>query len=318
MTSDTNVLSKTQALICEDGDLGLAQIPLPPLAFDQIRIDVKAIGLCRTDLYAIAGEIPTWSKLFVPGHEFSGVVSEKGSGEIGLAVGDRVVVNPLVSCSECGDCKSANGHLCSQTAFMGVDFDGACCDQITVNQSWAYRIPDSLSFVNAVFAEPIAATLAILKANIYPEQKGLLIGDSRITELAQRVLIACKFKNVEVARLDQARGLSPDRFDFVIETEATTAVFVEMARLVRPRGTMILKSRQHLPIALSLREIIQKEPTISVVNYGRFDHALQLLVDGSVKVDDLVGKQFALDDYADALALAAENESKKIFIVPGN
>ena len=322
MPTDIQAPNATTALVCNAGKLQLTQTPLRPLDPGEILIDVTALGLCRTDLYAINGEIETATNCFIPGHEFAGIVaktsSEMYASKNEFEIGDRVVVNPVISCGACIDCESDKSHLCSQAQFMGVDLDGACCGQVIVSAANVFPIPAHLSCAEAAFAEPVAATLAILNANISPKQSGLIVGESRISILAQRVLSACGFANISILSLQKARTLSPSQFDFVIETDATTEVIAEMARLVRPRGTLILKSRQHRPLEIQLLNFIRKEPTISAVNYGPFPLAVQLLAEGKVKVDDLIGQNFPLSEFELAFKAASAYESKKIFLIPGS
>ncbi|MFK7767830.1 MAG: zinc-binding dehydrogenase [Mariniblastus sp.] len=285
---------------------------------NDVLIDVKAIGLCRTDLYAIDQKIETANPTFVPGHEFSGVISELGCDVSNLSVGDRVVVNPVLSCQQCSDCVENNEHLCANTKFMGVDFDGACREQVAVPGRLVFRVPEALSFRESVFAEPVAATLAVLNADITPEQKGLILGTGRIAKLAESVLRASDFSRIETANLDQARMLSANQFDFVVEVNATTEVLHQMGRLIRPRGNLILKSREYRPLEITIRDLIAKQPKISIVNYGRFTDAIQLLTDGRVDVKNLIGETFALSDFDAAFEAARSDESEKIILNPGS
>ena len=242
-----STITKTQrAVIRSNGSLSIERVPSQNVGDGEIAVEVMAVGLCRTDLYAIAGEIQTKSGNLIPGHEFSGRVLAVAENVLTVQVGDRVAVNPVVACGKCCDCSNHNRHLCCNISFMGVDFDGACREQITVRENTAHRLPPNFPFEEAVFAEPIAATLGILNSGIRPSEKGLLLGEGRITQLAARVLRARHFNNVSVSSLSSASQFPAEAFDFVIEAQATTEVFREMMRLVRNRGRLILKSRQHV------------------------------------------------------------------------
>ncbi len=312
----------TSALVRTLTDAGaklrIKQVETSVLAKTQVLIEVRAIGLCRTDFYAISGAIKTKPGALIPGHEFSGVVVKTGDSVHNVSVGHHVVVNPVVPCGKCDDCRKKQSHCCAKTNFMGVDLDGACRENLVVNASACYRVPEHINFEVAAFAEPVAATTSIFKANISPTEKGLLIGDSRIAKLANRVLLAHGFDQIQSASLDEASLLESDQYDFVIEADVSTKVFQEMVRLIRPRGKLILKSRQHHPIQLVPREIVLKEPTIHMVNYGRFDQAVDLIVSERVRVDDLVGRNFPLRYFATALKYAAASEKRKTFLIPGD
>ena len=285
---------------------------------EQVLIEVRAIGLCRTDFYAISGDIKTKSGTLIPGHEFSGVVIQTGAKVNHISPGEHVVVNPVISCGECDDCQADQAHSCAKTKFMGVDLDGACRDHLVVAANACYRFPEQISFEVAAFAEPVAATTSIFKANISPTETGVLIGDGRIAKLANRVLKAHGFNQIQTVSLAEAMSLESDQFDFAIEADASTEVVQAMTRLIRPRGKLILKSRQHHPIQWVLREMILKEPIIQMVNYGRFDQAVDLIASGKVRVDDLVGRKFPLKHFATALKHASASEKRKTFLIPGD
>lgn len=306
-------VASTPALVVDDDATGVRDLPLSPMTARDVLIQVRAVGICRTDLYAVSGEIPTRQRSFVPGHEFAGVVATVGNAVTNVAVGMPVAVNPLRSCERCRDCQHGRFHECVSAELMGVDFDGACADYVAVPASAVHQIPEDLSFEAASFAEPVAAVLGVLKAGINSDHEGLIVGNNRISELTRRVLAAEGFRQVQMATLAESDDLPASRFDFVIETQATSEMLRAVIRLVRPRGTVILKSRQHQPVSLTLRDIIPKEPILRVVNYGPFDDAVRLLATGSVVVDDLVGERFSLARHSEAFAQAARCESRKTF-----
>ena len=316
MELKTNIAKSTISLVCEAGTLRLKSTELPDLKTGDVLVQVKAIGLCRTDLYAIGGDIATHRRAFIPGHEFSGQVLATGSGVAAIQVDDRIVVNPVVGCGNCTDCKSRDRYLCSRARFMGVDFDGACREQVVLNQEMVHVLPSELSYLEAAFAEPVAATLAIFKAGIRPDQRGVVLGEGRIAELTRRVLTAKRFLNIEIATSRDSVQLPDSAYDFVIETGISTQLFREMKRLVRPRGTLVLKSRQHLPFEMVPRDLIQKEPRICFANYGRFEESVELLATRRVRVEDLIGPQFPLDEFQSAFSSAIFDESHKVFLVP--
>lgn len=317
----------SKKLVCQQGSLALESYDSSEIemADDQVLIDVRSVGLCRTDLYAIDGGIKGLTR-FVPGHEFSGVVakvSDRAKTTAGLAVGQRVVVNPVLACGQCEDCRRGEVHWCAETRFLGVDQDGALQDSIAVSANQVFPISDSLNFDEAAFAEPVAATLGIFNANVLDpaeakSQRGLLVGRGRIFKLAQRVMEAKGFSNV-LAYDPFSDSKAPEgEFDFVVETELSSTVLRALIRFVKPRGTIILKSRSNLPFGLIPREWIPKQPVIQLVNYGRFSEAVVLLESRSVLVEDLIGPRFSLDDFELAFDAARRSDAQKTFIQVGS
>lgn len=283
-------------------------------AADEVVIGVKSLGLCRTDLRVFNGQLAVPRPL-VPGHEFSGVVARVGRNVNSVGVGDRVAVNPVLACRSCEFCNESPQD-CQHTQFLGVDLDGACAEFATVPQSATFRIPDTLGFDTAAFAEPVAASLAVLNADIKPNQQGVLLGSNRIAVLTRRILEAHGFLNVTCCGENDSSRLPANTFDFAIETLATTATVNTLIRSLRPRGTLILKSRQPTPVQLTISDLLPKQLRIECVNYGSFHKAIDLLNSGTVNVQDLVGPSFAIADFQQAFVNAAQDEYVKTFIKP--
>ena len=302
------------ALIVNPGKQPVLEDRVVSISPHELAIQVQAIGLCRTDLRVFDGTIPVSTPL-VPGHEFAGVVVAIGDDVASFKAGDRVVVNPVYPCGRCNFCEQSP-ELCQQTKFLGVGLDGACRQFISVPESAVFPIPDSLSFREAAFAEPVAASLAVLNASIKPENKGVLLGSNRISELTMRILSVNGFNNITRCSEADLANLPSHTFDFAIETMATTETINHLIRCLKPNGTLVLKSRQQTPIELTLADLLPKRLRIECVNYGPFSGAIELLASGRVSVKDLVGTEYALSDFELAFAQAAKDEQVKTFIVP--
>jgi L-iditol 2-dehydrogenase len=288
---------------------------VPRLETGEVAIRVAAVGLCRTDLYVLDGTLDAnWP--IVPGHEFSGVIESVSSEISDLHPGQRVAVNPVLPCGTCRYCRAANPRDCQQTRFLGVDQDGALQSLAHVPAANVFPIPDHLSFEAAAFAEPVAASLAVTHSGIVPSDIGLIAGENRIASLTQRVLAACGFGETIVCEIDALSELDEGQFDYVIETHATTEVLAALVRVIRPRGRVVLKSRQFRPIELCMKNILPKEPLFQAANYGPFSDAVSLLADGRVDVSDLIGRRYAIEQLADAVAYAQQHEGRKTMVLP--
>src|SRR3954471_12123991 len=125
------------------GSFRVAEVPDPVPEADQIVVQVECCGICGTDLHILAGEFPPTPYPITPGHEFAGVVIEVGEGETHIAVGDRVAVDPSLSCGRCRYCQAGRGNLCSDWGAIGDTVDGAFAERVTVPAANAYRLPDT-------------------------------------------------------------------------------------------------------------------------------------------------------------------------------
>jgi L-iditol 2-dehydrogenase len=306
--------AKMKALIKHAGELSVRAVAEPSLeADDQVVVQVQLAGLCRTDMYVAEGRICAPDPLIL-GHEFSGTVVSAGDAVEDLRVGQRVTVNPLFSCRICSRCMSGSSHTCQDTAFLGIDHNGCFAEQVAVPRHSVYPIPSGLSFFQAAYAEPVAASLAVLKTGIQPSDKGLMIGNNRFSQLLLKILAIYGFNNVTVCGANDVVG---EDYDFVVETALTANTLNDMVRAVRPGGKIILKSRHFDPVCFGLYEAIRKEPVIHIVNYGSFDEALELLSSGKLNVDDLVDGTYKLEDYARVFERSRQSESLKPFFAFG-
>ena len=119
---------------------------------------------------------------------------------------------------------------------------------------------------------------------------------------------------------DPAAGGEPlpdDAFDFVIETGLDGWVMAEMIRVVKPRGTLILKSRVPKHVPVDILPAVVKQLTFEAVNYGSFRTAVGLLVEGQLDLSDLLGPARPLEEFEAVFAKARGREGKKLFLTPG-
>ena len=298
-----------KAIYKRQRSIGVETIPVPGIASpSDVLIRIALAGLCRTDIYVAENRIPCKNPL-VLGHEFSGHVEKTGSEVAGLKAGDRVAVMPLFPSN---DFILPNGKRSySQATMMGIDYDGAFSEFVTVPASAVYKLPSGVSMMQGAYIEPVAASLAVLNANINPEQKGLIFGDNRISRLTERLMRARGFNGIEVC--DSSEKLPADYYDFIIETLATTETIKEMVNALKPGGRLILKSRQHTPVSFTINTLVLKDITLESVSYGDFQDAINLVADGKLNVNDLFGDVFRLEQYENVFELAQQAETKKLF-----
>lgn len=306
-----------KALLKEGSRVSVQVMPRPELTDARsVVVRVTMAGLCRTDLYAAEGKIKVCDPL-VLGHEFAGVIDEVGSEVDSLRAGQRVTVNPILPCLKCKYCLSGNSSVCQNTTFLGVDRCGCFAEFICVPASAILPLPESISDLAAAYTEPVAASLAVLKANLGAGEKGLIYGNNRFAHLLKQILNVKSLSNISVYDPATDGPLEEGSFDYVIETILTSDSLSSMVRAIRPGGKIILKSRQYEPVALQMTELLKKEPVMHVCNYGSFEDALELLSTGKIDVESLVDGIYELEDFPKVLNAAKQKESLKPFFAPG-
>lgn len=310
-------MNKTMKALVRDADgVGVRDRRRPEIQSDgDVIIRVMVAGLCRTDVYAAQGKIPCKDDL-VLGHEFAGEITAAGAAAANdFKTGDRVTVMPVLPCGKCDHCAAGRQSACPHSTMIGIDHDGAFAEYVRVPAEAVYKVPDTIPFRAAAYSEPIAASAAVLKAGIEPHERGLIYGDNRISQLTWKLLKAAGFDNVDVYDHSErdAKPLAENHYDFIVETLATTEAMEDITRAVRPQGRIILKSRKYDPVGIDIGTAVKKEINLVAVNYGDFQQGLDLLADGRLNVDDLLGEVFPLEAFGEVFENSQKSETRKCF-----
>ena len=311
-------MDAVRALRVRDGATALAEVPTPA-ADGETRVRVTLSGLCNTDRELARGYMGFAGTL---GHEFVGVVDDPGDGS--LARGTRVVGEINAGCGACPRCASGDPRHCSDRTVLGIlGRDGAHADYLRLPARNLIAVPDAVSDLQAVFVEPLAAACGILeRAAVAPGMAVAVIGDGKLGLLCALALAAAGHAPVIVgkhpAKLARAarRGLATvlatdvlDRarsFDVVIEASGHASGFALALELLRPLGTLVLKSTFHGQTPIDAARLVIDELRVVGSRCGRFAPALDLLARHAIPVDDLVTDVVSLDHAAAALARAGE------------
>lgn len=131
-----------QSKPAEERPLELTDLPLPEPNPGEVRIAVRACGVCRTDLHTVEGDLSLPRLLLVPGHQVVGVVDERGGGANRFAMGQRVGVPWLYhTCGGCEFCQRGLENLCADAQFTGLHADGGYAEAMVVPENFAYPHP---------------------------------------------------------------------------------------------------------------------------------------------------------------------------------
>lgn len=302
-----------KALLKEGASLQVASVPRPVvMAPDDVILQVALAGVCRTDVYVASGRLPCRDPLIL-GHEVAGTVVEVGPAVAALRPGDLASVSPLLPCRRCPACLQGVAP-CHAPQLLGVHEHGAFAELLRVPAAVVHRAPPSLSAREVAYTEPLAAALAVLKAGLRRDERGLIYGTGRIAALVQRVLAAAGLGHVPLHAVDAP--LPPAAYDYIIETVATSAALAQLLPAVRCGGRIVLKSRPPEPALWPIAAAVLREVSLCAVAYGPFDEALRWLVARRVEVADLLGEVYPLDDFAHAFIAASGAEARKVFLQP--
>ncbi len=294
--------------------------PPPVLANGEVMVRVLRAGICETDLQLIRGYMGFCGVL---GHEFVGVAED------GAYAGRRVVGEINCSCWRCETCLSGRPTHCPNRTTIGIaNHDGAFADLIAVPQRNLHLVPESVSTDAAVFTEPLAAAFQIpAQLSLNRDDRVVVLGDGRLGNLCAQVLAGiCERvlvigKHPEKLALLQSLGISTasqlpnDRTaDIVVDCTGSETGLPTALQIVRPRGTVVLKTTvagsQQMPWA----PVVIDEITIVGSRCGPFDRALAALADGSIRVLPLIAGRFDLSRGVEALEVARSRAVLKVLL----
>jgi len=140
------------------GKVELRDVPKPSPGPDEVLIEVKAAGICGSDLHILDGdiELPVRPPVIM-GHEFSGIIAEVGSSVTKWKPGDRVTSETSIhTCGECLPCKTGNYNVCAEKRLIGYWFDGAFAKYCVAPSKLIHKLPDNVSFLAGALCEPLA------------------------------------------------------------------------------------------------------------------------------------------------------------------
>jgi alcohol dehydrogenase len=311
----------------ENGGVTVREAPVPARPPGYALIRLLCAGICNTDLelkrgyYGFAG---------TPGHEFVGEVAE--SDEKGLE-GRRVVGEINLACGECEWCAQGLGRHCPRRTVLGiVRHPGAFAEYLTLPDGNLHVLPDTLPTERAVFAEPVAAACEILEQVDIPRGAEVaVLGDGKLGLLIAQVLHARGLavqlygRHADKLRIASGAGIVTHGpggtgpaagFEWVVEATGRREGLREAVRMVKPRGTVILKSTVEGTVEMDTAAIVVNEITLVGSRCGRFEPALELLAGGDVRTDEMISGRFPLAEAARAFERAGEAGAMKVLLAP--
>jgi len=329
------------ALTVSEKKIEYADVPEPDLKPSQVKIAVHYAGICGSDIHVYRGEFaPRVTFPVIQGHEFAGVVVEKGRDVKTFEAGDRVCVDPIMSCRRCPACLSGAYNACGELKLLGIDLDGGFAEYVAADKEQCFKVPDSVSDRDAALVEIFSIGMhAVTMSRIEPGDKVVVLGTGRVglAVLSNLMLASCeKIAAVDVSdsKLDIARSLGVQetinsasvdaidavaRFtgghgaDCVIECvgeanldvvggEAPVAQAVEM---VRSAGRITLLGQGLGRYGVFWKKLVWKEATIrtSRVTRGEFPRVVAMMAQGKFRTGLMVSGEYPLAQAAEAFRL---------------
>ena len=300
----------------------LRDYPDPIAPPGEVPVRVLCAGICETDLQLIRGYMGFRGVL---GHEFVGIAQN------GPLAGRRVVGEINCACRRCDMCRRGLPSHCSNRTVLGIlNHDGAFADTITVPQENLHEVPESMPTEIAVFTEPVAAAFQIpAQIPIARSDRIVVLGDGRLGNLCAQVLnglsddVVVVGKHREKLAIAEALGIrtalvadvaADHSADIVVDCTGSESGLPTALGMVRPRGTIVLKTTVAGEQTLAWAPFVIDEVTLVGSRCGPFDRALKALADGSVDVRPLISDRFDLSRGVEALEHARSRPVLKVLL----
>ena len=335
------------AVFAGNGVVNLKEIPVPKAVNpDDVVIKVNACGICGSDLHVLAVPPGQYAKPgTVLGHEFTGIVSEIGSGVTTVKVGDKVVAEPNVRCGMCPECRRGNFNLCRNAVNTGQQRDGAFAEYCLMPEKQVYKVPADMPDNLAALAEPLACVMnGMTKINPQATERVILFGAGAIGLFFVKALKRYGVRDIIVAETMESRANDAKKAgadivvnpitddiasimtakwgslaDIAIDAVGAGVVLEQILGLVNC-GAKILIFGQNMTQKSTIRpgDINNMELTITATlsTKNSFGPAIQLLQDETLRFEDLATHEVKLEDLETGIALMRSKEAVKVIVKP--
>jgi L-iditol 2-dehydrogenase len=322
------------------GRFDVRQEPDPKIIHDtDVLVRIKAVGVCGSDIhYFTTGRIGSQviEYPFIVGHEAGGIVEQVGKRVTRVRPGQRIAIDPAVSCGQCDQCKAGRENTCRTLRFMGApkQMDGALREYVVIHENCCYPIGDALTFDQAAISEPLAITVySVERSHLPPNGTAAILGCGPIGASLFHVLRTKNVGDVYVTdkveeRLAYAKTLkprwtgNPDRVDVVKEVSRLEPLLMDVVYecsgdpaairqgvdLLKPGGSLVIVGITETDeVSFPIHELRRKE--ITILNIRRQVHctqkALDLLSHHKISLDAMVTHRFPMEETGTAFELVA-------------
>lgn len=327
------------AKLVEIGKIVVEETGKPELkAPSQVLVQVKAVGICGTDLHIFRQGREDVALPRVMGHELAGVVEAVGADVINVKIGDHVVLDPVISCGTCGVCRKGHGNVCKDVKCFGVQCDGGFQDYIVVEADKVFAYNQKVPFETAALGEPFSIAANILsRTQTQKDEHILVIGAGTIglaiTQAAKgkgvKVLVSDIFdKKLEFAKefgadaivnsteenLQEAiEAFAPDGLDVIIDAVGRSRMIEMAVEIAPPLARIAVIGFDDIPANIPIVTITKKELTLvgSRMNNNRFGTVVEWLNSGVI-TPNMITKTFKIENIQEAFEYTVNHPQDSI------
>lgn len=315
-----------KAFVLEKGNIKIKDIPVPTPLNGEALVKVLKAGICDTDLELAKGYMGFEGVL---GHEFVGCVTK--TADVSW-LGKRVVGEINVVCGECEFCLKGIVKHCLSRQILGIyNKNGAFAEYLTLPLASLHVLPENISDIEAVFIEPLAASIEIFEqVRIESDDSVLVLGDGKLGLLIAQVMklrtnmVYCLGKHQRKLKILEKKEIETylqmkkieKKFDVVVEATGNEEGLREALSFVMPKGKIVLKSTFKGEAKVDISKVVVDEVQLIGSRCGPFSKAIEVLRKKQVDVEPMVDGDFPLERSVEAFTFAKKPGVMKVLITP--
>lgn len=316
-----------QQVMTKPGEILFREIERPLPQAGQVSIRMMRLGICGSDIHVYHGEHPFTSYPVTQGHEVSGVIDALGPGVEHFRVGQKVTVQPQVVCGKCHPCRHGKYNLCEELKVMGFQTTGMASDYFVVDAEKVLALPEEMSFDEGAMLEPLAVAVhavrrfgdiegkdvAVLGAGpignlVAQTAKGLGARRVLITDVSDYRLALAKECGADIAvntrtkdfGVAMVEAFGPDKADVIYDCAANDITMGQAIQHARKGSTIILVGVYAGMAKVDLAVLNDHELDLNTTMMYRqedFEGAIRLVKEGKIRLQPLMSKHFAFQDF---------------------
>jgi len=321
----------------------ILDLPIPHPEPGEVVIEMKATGICGSDLHPYRRPTKWHLEGFISGHEPCGVITELGAGVTGWKIGDRVVPYFRRICGQCFECRSSRQNVCTnrRASYGHQGCDGSHTEYMRVETPYLMRLPEYLSFVDGAILACQGGTAYAPLARMGVSGRDVLVvsglGPVGLLSLIFALPMGASVVGIDpspgrraIARKlgaaltidpsagrvgEQLRARFPDGADKLTETSGAAAAYDVLGELLKPRGVVALVGGGPEDLAVPRRHLNSKETMVfgsSAYAPIQFEQIAEFVRRHDVKLDSVVSRFFPLEEGPEAFRVAADANTGKV------
>ena len=326
------------------GVIEYREVPVPEVKPDQIKVKMKKIGVCGSDIHVYHGKHPYTSYPVVQGHEVSAEVVEVGSDVADFKPGDKVTIQPQVVCGKCYPCTHGMYNDCEVLKVMGFQTTGMASEYFVTEAAKALKLPENMSYDHGAMIEPLAVAVhAVRRAGDMAGKTVLVLGGGPIGNLvaqtakalgASTVLLSelsayrletaekCGIQTVNTREQDLLHAINetfgPDHADYIFECVGINQTMDQAINYARKGSTIMVVGVFANLGTINMGFVQDHELTLKGSAMYRVEDyitAIELVGEGKIEFDALITDHVPFSRYLDAYKLIDEQKDKAMKVI---